>query len=450
MTETILTNDIFGIKSQQLIASYLERVVVDDRFKFAISDGKEIVVYGSSKQGKTSLILKHISDEDYVKVECSPKSTPVDIYKSILRQLGVTLHESISQSVSLDDNLQASGAVKVAIPLFAEFRTKLAAGNALKQESITSERSIDYNLELSQDVIELLKKYLNGKYIILENFHYLSMEAQEVLAYDLRSFQDNGIIFIILGIWRESNRLVQFNGDLLDRITEVPVEPWTEEDLLNVVEKGAKLLNVDFTFIKKDLINSCFNSIGVLQELCKECCLKAGVTARSDDLIKITPKNLEDAIQEKVSQYGIRHIKNFESFVEVSKQTSSQSGKPTLAIPYYFIKILLSKDEIDMEQGISRKDLLDSIRLMHHRPDDVRSSDIGSFLNGITQYQINRKINPPFIDYDGGVKRLKIIDSTLLFFLKHCDRNGILADLVNPLDLFSEKLIDDLFDDQQA
>ena len=93
------TINVFGIKNE-LIASYLDRELVDDRFKSAIKDGKEVVVYGASKQGKTSLILRNISEQTYVKVECSPKSTPIDIYKSILRQLDVTFYDSISQSLS--------------------------------------------------------------------------------------------------------------------------------------------------------------------------------------------------------------------------------------------------------------------------------------------------------------------------------------------------------------
>ncbi|MBK7540816.1 MAG: hypothetical protein IPI57_03140 [Candidatus Competibacteraceae bacterium] len=67
---------------------------MDARFKAALDSNNEVVVYGSSKQGKTSLILKHLSEEDYVKVECSPQTQPVDIYKSILRQLNIRYIES--------------------------------------------------------------------------------------------------------------------------------------------------------------------------------------------------------------------------------------------------------------------------------------------------------------------------------------------------------------------
>ena len=76
---------------------------------------------------------------------------------------------------------------------------------------------IDYNLALAQDLSELLKEIKFKKRIILENFHYLNEEVQKQLAIDLRIFEDYNILFIILGIWREKNRLSQFNGDLASK-----------------------------------------------------------------------------------------------------------------------------------------------------------------------------------------------------------------------------------------
>jgi hypothetical protein len=59
----------------------------------------------------------------------------------------------------------------------------------------------------------------------LENFHYLPESVQKCFAFDFRAFQELGVRFIILGVWRERNRLLQFNDDLLDGVQEIPVEP---------------------------------------------------------------------------------------------------------------------------------------------------------------------------------------------------------------------------------
>jgi hypothetical protein len=426
------TNDVFGVRSK-LIASYIEREKVDELFNDALRHGNEIIVYGSSKQGKTSLLLKNLREEQFVKVECSPQTEPIDIYKSILRQLGIAFVESETAEASYEHGGKIGGGFKIKIPVIGEAGFKAEVADKASSGTSQVTRYIEYNLALAQDVAEILKANKINKYLVLENFHYLPTEVQGTLAFDLRAFQDQGVIFIILGIWREANRLIQFNGDLLDRITEVPVEPWDAADFKRVIQKGALLLNVDFSQVENDLVNAAFDSIGVVQELCKNACLAAGVDSTVKDKVDITSVHLAEAIRRKADEYGVRHIRNFESFSDVVRKTSNQSGKPSLAFPYYFIRVLLTTDFQALEQGISRGALLEEMRKIHHRPEDVRSTDLGAFLHNITQHQINKKIQPPFVDYDRGGKIMKIIDSSLYFFLKHCDRQQILDDLPDPL-----------------
>src|SRR3990167_1192111 len=252
------TADVFGVRSK-LIGSYIERELVDEKFKKAIRDGNEVIVYGSSKQGKTSLILKHLSPSEYVKVECSPKTQPVDIYKSILRQIDVSFVEKDSEEKENAAGTKVSGGLKVKVPFLGEANLGAETNNTKKTKTTSTVTYIEYNLSLAQDVLELLKKVQFNRYVILENFHYLELPVQETLAFDLRVFQDQHLIFIILGIWREANRLVQFNGDLLDRVTEVPVEPWSDDDFSKVISKGEELLNVDFSDIKQKLIKDSFD-----------------------------------------------------------------------------------------------------------------------------------------------------------------------------------------------
>src|SRR5690606_2915340 len=123
------------------------------------------------------------------------------------------------------------------------------------------------------------------------NFHYLTEETQQQLSYDLRIFEDSNILFIVLGIWKEKNRLGQFNGDLLDRLFEIPVEPWSKEDLKKIAKEGEPLLSVDFSKIIDELIEKCFDSVGVFQELCKECCHAAQVFKTGSDIVTINKKH---------------------------------------------------------------------------------------------------------------------------------------------------------------
>lgn len=432
------TNDVFGVKST-LIKSYIERDKVDSKFNDALKDGNEVIVYGSSKQGKTSLILKHLQIERYLKVECSPQTQPIDIYKSILRQANISFIDSSTETISSEDAAKLGLSFKIKVPFVGEVGASPELSGKDSSSVQTKTNYIEYNLALAQDFSELLKKFKINKFIVLENFHYLSLEVQETLAYDLRVFQDNHIIFVILGIWREANRLVQFNGDLLDRITEVPVEPWDNDDLKRVIHKGASLLNVDFSNVEDKIIEIAQDSIGVVQELCKHICLLKNITSTSKTKYTFTDEDLDNAINKKTDDYGVRHIRNIESFVDILRRTSSQSGKPSLAFPYYVIKVLLTSDIKNIEKGIIRAVLLEEIRKIHHRPDDLRSSDLGAFLHNLTQHQISKKIQPPFLDYDRGSKVVKIIDSSFYFFLRNCKRDEILEDLPNPFEDSSDE-----------
>jgi hypothetical protein len=78
-------------------------------------------------------------------------------------------------------------------------------------------RPIEFKLSLAQDVGELIVQVENRpKFVVLENFHYLSSDQQATIAFDLRTFEEMGIRFIVLGVWKEANRLIQYDGDLQD------------------------------------------------------------------------------------------------------------------------------------------------------------------------------------------------------------------------------------------
>jgi hypothetical protein len=423
-----LTNQVYGV-SNDLIDTYIERNAVDEIFIKGLQKNKHIIVYGASKQGKTSLTNKHLSEKDYVKVNCSPNSTTLYIYNSIARQLDIEILESHEISTKVGDEVKVGLKAKVRIPFFGGADAETAGAMSTQKANEKSFKVIDFNLALAQDLSELLKSVKFKKRIILENFHYLNEDVQKQLAIDLRIFEDYNILFIVLGIWREKNRLAQFNGDLLDRVIEVPVEPWERTDLKRIVTEGLPLLNTSFENVFDYIVDSCFDSVGVFQEICKESCYAAGVNQTSENLIEITISNVNIAIKKKLEDYSSRHTRCLESFIE---QKARSSQEIPLYIPYYFIKVLFQETTENIIQGLKRKPLQEKIKEIHHRPEDVRPSDMGYFLKNLVASQISKGISPPIFDYDNSTSSIKIIDSTFYFFIKNCNRNEIVEDLALP------------------
>ena len=422
------TIEVFGVSNEQ-IASYIERKQVDERFQEGLQRNKHIIVFGASKQGKTALTNKHLKQKDFIRINCSPQTKVIDIYKSILRQLNVEFEEEISKKTLIEASAKGEIRAKVKIPLFgnAEASTEID-GRGLKEDSIKC-KTVEYNLALPQDISEILNSVHFNKRIIVENFHYLEEEIQKEIAFHLRVFEDYNILFIVLGIWREKNRLTQYNGDLQDRLIEIPVEPWNKEDFEMVITKGSNLLNISFDNLLNTIMNSSFNSIGVFQELCKECCLAAGIQKKSTNKVVIDKSRLEIAIKKKLDDYSGRQIRSLESFIQQQTKTSAEVP---LYLGYYFVKILLTLNFDDIETGLTRKFMHDEIKKNHHRRNDVRASDMSYFLHNIVQSQIKKDIKPPLFDYDRSTRTIKIIDSTLYFFLRNADKEEIISEFVIP------------------
>ncbi|MDQ0291895.1 hypothetical protein [Oligosphaera ethanolica] len=427
--------DVFGVSTHQVL-SYITRPEVDDKFTAALVGDKQIVVYGASKQGKTALVSKYLPYDQHLPVSVTPKTEIVDIYSSVLRQLNVKLVSSQTDSSGRETQASVGLKVKALIPLFGGGEGSATAGAKSEVTKTSQFEEVPFNLALPQDVSELLKKIGSQKIIIIENFHYLDEDKQKQLAFDLRTFQELGVRFVILGVWREKNRLAQYNGDLLDRVVEIPVEPWTESEFQKVADAGSSELKVHFNDgVIAKCIQASFSSIGVFQELLKSICVFAGVRDTQFAWRDIgDDRMLTQAVETKAQEYAARHQRALESIAAGNLSATTKDGVTPLFLPYYLVRVVLSAGYDGIESGMRRAAIQEQIQKIHHRAQDVRASDMSNLLHTLGSLQSKKNISPPIIDYDKNMKLLQAVDSTFYFFLKHADLKQIAEELPSPLD----------------
>jgi hypothetical protein len=428
--------EVFGVTSKPVL-SYVERADVDDSFRDALTSHKQIIVYGSSKQGKTALVSKHLPYEDNLLVSLTPKTSLLDVYQQILSQAGVKLVNSTTDKSSTESAISIGARFKAMIPFFGEGSAettgtqKAGSGREVKYEEVA------VNLELPQTVADLLKRMNCGKWVVLENFHYLTDDVQQQFAFDLRAFQELGVKFVILGVWREKNRMAQFNGDLLDRTIEVPVEPWKETDFRRVAAKGSEYLNISLAEpLIVEAIEASFSSIGVFQELIKNVCIGAGVKSTLHDHTVIADAAyLTDAIRIKTGDYAARHQRALEAIAAGHNSGGGAKGDlPPLYLPYYLVRTILEAGFDGIANGARRGTIHERIKAQHHRGGDVRASDMTNLLGGLAHLQSVKAISPPIFAYDAQQRVLQVVDSTFYFFIKNADVSDVLELLPNPLE----------------
>jgi hypothetical protein len=428
--------EVFGVSASPIL-SYIERDEVDTRFREALNSDKHIIVYGSSKQGKTALVSKYLPYAENLLVSLTPKTSVLDIYQTILSKSGVWVSTETTEKSSTETHIGFGAKFRALIPIFGSGEVSTEGGLKAGSDIEKKYEEIPINLELPQHVADILKRVRSKKWIILENFHYLNDDIQKQLAFDLRAFQELGVRFVVLGVWREKNRMAQFNGDLLDRVVEVPVEPWAELDFRRVASKGAKVLNISFSDdLLAAAIQASFSSIGVFQELLKGICIEAGISETQKSVVNIADREaLEKTIRAKAKDYAARHQRALEAIAAGHTAGGAKGDLPPLFLPYYLVRVVLESGFDGIANGMRRVEIHDRIRAIHHRGGDVRASDISNLLGGLANLQSAKSITPPIIDYDAQNRLLQVVDSTFYFFIKNSDVKEILASIQNPLEV---------------
>jgi len=179
-----MLEDVFGVSSRPVL-SYVERRSVDDRFQEALKADKQIVVHGSSKQGKTALVQTYLPYEKNLVVRLTPKTNIIDIYASVLRQSGIEIQETTTETSGRETSASVKVGFRAMIPIFGGADAAAEGGAKAQTQRERQFRDVPFNLELPQDISELLREAKVNRTVILENFHYLDDERQRQLSFDL-------------------------------------------------------------------------------------------------------------------------------------------------------------------------------------------------------------------------------------------------------------------------
>jgi AAA domain-containing protein len=199
--------DAFGVGREEPL-NYVERNDVDGRFVESLTRDKHVVVYGSSKQGKTTLRKHSLNDDDYIVVSCLNSMNLDDLHGAILKAAGYRIERTQIKTVGgkWKYGAQFKGEGKVPFLATASGTVDISRENAEEEKTETTNLEID--LFDVNDIIAALNQIKLQKFIILEDFHYLPVECQKNFSFALKTFHENSdLCFIVVGVWRDKNKI---------------------------------------------------------------------------------------------------------------------------------------------------------------------------------------------------------------------------------------------------
>ncbi|WP_230406004.1 hypothetical protein [Plesiomonas shigelloides] len=412
-------DEVFGI-NRDLPLNYVERKSADVVLVNNLARRQHLVIYGSSKQGKTSLRKHCLNDDDYIVVHCSNKWSLDNVHEAILKQAGYEL--------TVAKTMATSGKQKIFAKIKAGFFGAKAEGGAeaeRNQEEGVTTAPIELDPMDVNDIISALEKIGFNKYIVLEDFHYLPIDTQKDFSVALKAFHENSkFCFIIIGVWLEENRLSVYNGDLTGRLLPINADKWSREELEQVISVGEALLNVSFANeFKNELLNYCYESVYIVQETCHQCCLQEGVFNTQQEQREIGSNiNCSDLIDRVVNQQGGRFNSFLTQFAEGFQNT-------TLEMHKWLLYPVLTSDIAHIEKGFRQSEIRNILQSVHPKREELNSGNVTQSLQSTTSLQIKKDIKPMVLDYDQTNLRLNIVDKSFQVWLSRQDRNELL-DLV--------------------
>jgi len=412
-------DDVFGV-ARELPLNYVVRESVDARLVDALTRDQHIVIYGSSKQGKTCLRKYSLKPEDYVVVTCSNKWSLAQLHSAILKAAGYVVTGTTTKAVSGETKVSAK--LKAGFRLFGqgvegEAGTEGARGTQEQVESTPLEIDpADVN-----DIVDALNVAGCTQFIVLEDFHYLPEETQKDFSVALKAFhEDSKYSFVVVGVWKDENRLAQQNGDLVGRVVAIDADRWTPDELLEVIQSGEQLLNISFQeSFKSALLDGCFDSIFVVQESCRRACENAGVLHTQEGDQREISANADDLIQTAVDAHSARYNDFIFNFANGFQKTELEMYR-------WLLWPVLNADVTDLERGLRYGDLRLTIN-DHHPRTPINPGNITQALSSTASLQVKLDVKPIILDYNQTSRLLNVVDRSFLIWIQHQDRKDLLA-----------------------
>ncbi len=410
---TVYTTDaVYGV-SREVPLNYVTRPAIDESFVENLGRDKHIVIFGSSKQGKTCLRKHCLNDDDYIVVQCSNNWSVGELHSNILKRAGFQVIQSEKKTS------EGSNKIKAGLKASAfGFGAELGGEKGAKDTSEVEFHNLELDPTDPNDIIAALESINFSKYIVLEDFHYLPTPTQIGFSVGLKAFHEaSKFTFILIGVWLDENRLIVYNGDLSGRIVSIDADNWSEDELRLVIEAGAKLLNVRFEeSFKSVLVGKCQGSVYIVQEACRLACVISRITRTCNVLTSLGDgMDVPALIKQIVDQQSGRYSTFIALFSGGFQDTTLQMYK-------WLLHPVLNATSEKLKAGFKYAELRKYLQERHPQGKGLNAGNLTQALQYCASLQVEKNIKPIVLDYDQTATRLNVVDRGFIMWLEHQDK----------------------------
>jgi hypothetical protein len=281
--------------------AFVERDSVNDKLVHSLNTpGKQIVVYGHSGTGKTTLVTNKLTQlyEFHITTRCMSNMK--------FDQLILDAFDQLEPYFTSEKG--------------SELTTKTGFNLSAKYKSLQASISTQLDVKTTQKENRILPPQLTpqalGKFLgahkacwVLEDFHKIHESEKSGLSQLMKVFMDlsdeyDELKIIAIGAVDTAREVVKYDPEMRNRVSEILVPLMTESEIYAIIEKGEKALNVRFSEEIKKLIAKHSNGLAsACHQLCLNMCHAADILETlSGDPKPLTKEHLEKAVKTYIEE----------------------------------------------------------------------------------------------------------------------------------------------------
>lgn len=345
--ETYELGDVFTPASSARVA-YIERTNVEKQLEKALGlKGKQIVIYGHSGSGKTTVLTHMLKEKkiEHIISRCTNTSTIESIILDAFDELNPYYIESKAN--------EKTDIIKGEIS--SEYMGIKSAISGTMESSMhqTHKRVLPPQLTMQR-----LAHFIGEAQAIwiIEDFHKVAPSEKTKISQMMKLFMDMSnkypkIKIVILGAADNGYEVVAHDRELNNRVAEIEVPLLNEIEIKKILEKGTKALNVEFSeAVINDIVKYSNCLATITHQLAYNLCFNEGIKSTMKKCARVEADKLEQAISDfseekqdtyKNTYYAItKHRESKFKNVEIILETLCVIDKPEVSMHELYDEIL--------------------------------------------------------------------------------------------------------------
>lgn len=374
---------------------------------------KLVIITGPTKSGKTVLVDKVFPQSESIWIDGGMINDEESFWQAVVEEC--SLYTNIEKNTQEEHGDVVSGEFSVEGNIFVAKGSSSLTGQILS----SSQQGITVSRTTSSKVIAVNALKEKSVPLIIDDFHYIAKPIQKAVVRALKSPIMHGLPVVFIAIPNRKYDAVEVEREMTGRIENIEMPVWTQTELLEIAQTGFKALNIS---VKPELVfslaDAAYGSPFLMQEFCREICLRSEIEEKTEKTQYISEKIVETDVFKSIAEHSGRSM--FDKLKHGPRARSDRKPRKLKDGTYTDIYGVVMEALKNLQPGIETvpyESLRSTIRSIMD-DDPPQKHEISRVLDKIAEISYTDASSTPVIDWQSDDDVLTITDPYFAFFLK--------------------------------